>query len=82
MEVFYDFLGGTLGAPLAGATAFFAMTLSALGLLAKDRKDDIALWLMGGDSEENWSKTFLSLFDALFGENHLSFSCIIRSGIV
>lgn len=36
---------------------------------------------MGGDTTENWSKTFLSLFDALFGEEHFSLKCAIRSAI-
>lgn len=81
MRAVYEFLFTTLGWPLASATAFFAMTMTALGLLATARKDDIALWLMGGDTTENWSKTFLSLFDALFGEHHFSLKCAARSAI-
>jgi len=43
MQAVYEFLFTTLGWPLANATAFFAMTVTALGLLATARKDDIAL---------------------------------------
>ncbi len=70
-----------MGWPLAAAIGFFGMTRIALGLLANERKEYIALWLMGGDTRENWAKTFLSLFDALFGEKHLSLKCLIRSCI-
>lgn len=61
------------------ATSMFAMTLAALGLLNQSRKDDIALWLMGVQSEEDWSRSFCSLFDALFGARHLSWTCFLRS---
>ncbi|MDU8913618.1 tetratricopeptide repeat protein [Aestuariicoccus sp. MJ-SS9] len=76
-----NWLQGTLGWQAYLAAAFFLMTSAALNLLSRERKDDIALWLMGGHSEESWSKTFLSLFDAHFGENHLSGKCLFRSCI-
>jgi len=77
----YEFLRETLGWPLATATAFFAMTMAALKILNPKRKDDIALWLMGGDTQENWAKTFLSLFDALFGKDLFSLKCFARSAV-
>ncbi|MEM9320922.1 MAG: tetratricopeptide repeat protein [Pseudomonadota bacterium] len=57
------------------------LTAFAAGILNKDRKDSIALWLMGAQSEENWAKSFTALFDAVFGENHLSLKCFLRSAI-
>ena len=40
---------------------------------------DTAIQLMGGQTEESWSRTFLSLFDALFGKDHLTPKCFFRS---
>ncbi len=66
-------------AGLAGS--MLALTLLAGGLLNQERKDEIALWLMGAQTEENWSKSFTSLFDAVFGARHLSLRCFLRSAI-
>lgn len=64
---------------LAGAV--LALTAFAASILNADRKETIALWLMGAQSEENWAKSFTALFDAVFGENHLSLRCFVRSSI-
>ena len=69
----------SMAAGLAGAMV--ALTAFASSILAQDRKDSVALWLMGAQSEENWAKSFVALFDAVFGENHLSSRCMIRSVI-
>ena len=63
------------------AASMLALTLFAGKLLNPDRKDDIALWLMGGTTEESWSRSFTSLFDAVFGKKHWSMRCVIRSSI-
>jgi len=47
------------------AASMLALTLLAGGLLNPGRKDDIALWLMGAQSEETWARTFATLFDAI-----------------
>ncbi len=75
------FIGENLPWQVYLAAAFFIMTSTALNLLAQERKDEIALWLMGAQPEESWSKSFLSLFDALFGKHHLSARCFARSCI-
>ncbi|MBM1690704.1 tetratricopeptide repeat protein [Sulfitobacter geojensis] len=71
-----------LGWQFTVSAAFFALTSFSLGLLAQERKDDLALWLMGAETEDAWSNRFVSLFDALFGGSHLSLKCFFRSGIV
>ncbi|MEL7117376.1 MAG: hypothetical protein AAGP08_17625, partial [Pseudomonadota bacterium] len=61
-----EFLEGLLGWQVGTAALFFGMTVTALSLLNKDRKEELALWLMGAMPEESWHKTYLSMFDALF----------------
>ncbi len=61
------------------AASMLALTLLAGGLLNQERKDEISLWLMGAQSEDNWSRSFVSLFDAVFGGRHLSLRCFLRS---
>lgn len=60
------------------AASMFALTAIATSL-NPDRRDDVALWLMGAQSEEDWSRSFIRLFDCAFGENHLTISCFLRS---
>jgi hypothetical protein len=57
------------------------LTLAAGGLLHPSHRDPIALWLMGAQTEKGWSDGFLKLFDALFGRNHLSVHCFLRSTV-
>jgi hypothetical protein len=64
-----------LSAALLGLTALAAM------LLAPARKESLALWLMGAESEESWSRSFCALFDAVFGARHLSWRCFWRSTV-
>lgn len=61
------------------AASMLALTMVASALLHPDRKEEIARWLKGAQSEEDWSQSFISLFDALFGEKHLSFRCFLIS---
>ena len=63
------------------AASMLGLTLLANSLLNPARKDEIALWLMGAQSDETWARTFTSLFDAVFGERHFSMNCFIRSAI-
>ncbi|WP_171182137.1 hypothetical protein, partial [Ruegeria sp. HKCCD8929] len=63
-----------LGASMFGLTVY-------AGLLNPARKEDLALWLMGAQTEEGWSRSFISLFDAVFGSNHFSIRCFVRSTI-
>ena len=79
MEISLDDLTQTFGWQLTLAAFFFLMTNAALGLMSREKKDTLALWLMGAGTEENWSKSFLDLFDSLFGERHLSVRCLFRS---
>ncbi|MFG5384057.1 SEL1-like repeat protein [Yoonia sp. R2-816] len=60
------------------ATFMFGLT-SLASLLNQDRRDDVALWLMGAHSETRWSDSFIGLFDAVFGQNHFSVRCFLRS---
>ena len=64
------------------AAGLVAITLLAGGLLNQARKDEIALWLMGAQSERNWAKSFTTLFDALFGERHFTWRCFLTSTVV
>ena len=74
------FLTEHFAAGLAFASGFTALTATGLSLLNQERKDAIALWLMGTEgSEENWSRSFTEIFDAIFGENHFSLRCIATS---
>ncbi|MEM9012377.1 MAG: tetratricopeptide repeat protein [Pseudomonadota bacterium] len=63
------------------AASMFGLTLFAGRLLHPTSRDEIALWLMGAQTEEGWSRSFISLFDAVFGERHLSWKCFVRSAI-
>ncbi|MEM7745394.1 MAG: tetratricopeptide repeat protein [Pseudomonadota bacterium] len=62
------------------AASMSALTLLA-GLLAKPLKDNIALWLMGTHEERSWARSFIALFDSVFGVRHLSLTCFLRSAI-
>lgn len=79
MELSLDDIAQTFGWQLTFAAFFFLMTNAGLGLMSREKKDTLALWLMGAGSEENWSTSFLDLFDSLFGERHLSVRCLVRS---
>ena len=63
------------------AASMFALTALADRLLHPARRDEIALWLMGAHSEQNWSRSFVTLFDAVFGNRHLSLRCVARSAV-
>lgn len=74
-------LQNNLGWPAGLAVSMFVLTVLAGKLLNPERKDEIALWLMGAQSEDSWSKSFVSLFDAVFGEWHLSLRCLLCSAV-
>ena len=64
----------------AAGLAASIMGLTALaGMLNRQRKDEVALWLMGAQTEEGWAQSFNTLFDAVFGRRHLSLRCFKRS---
>lgn len=66
-------------AGLAGA--MLALTAFAASILNPGRKRQIARWLMGKQLEEHWASSFTALFDTVFGRQHLSLRCMIRSAI-
>ena len=80
-ETLQTFLQTNWGWAAGLAASMFGLALLAGSLLNPARKDEIALWLMGAQSEENWSRSFTSLFDAVFGAQHLSLRCFIRSAV-
>ncbi len=61
-----------------GLAAFMFGLTSFASLLNQDRRDDVALWLMG-EHASSWSQSFIRLFDAVFGKNHFSVRCFFRS---
>lgn len=63
------------------AASVLALTLFSGSLLQQDKKDSIALWLMGAQSEESWSRSFVALFDKVFGSRHFSIKCLFRSAL-
>ena len=80
-ETLQTFLETNWGWAAGLAASMLGLTLLARSMLNPARKDEIALWLMGAQSEENWSRSFTSLFDAVFGERHLSWRCFLRSTV-
>lgn len=81
--MFAEFLESVLGWQVGTVTLFFGMTVAALSLLNKDRKEEIALWLMGAMPEATWHKTFLSVFDALFyGSSRSAVRFFIMSALI
>jgi TPR repeat protein len=71
-----------LSAPFTIAALFLTLTAFALSLMAVDKKETLALWLMGAGGEQTWSRGYLNMFDAIFGDKHLSVRCLIRSSIL
>lgn len=63
------------------AAGLAALTPLAGGLSSRARKDEIALWLMGAQSERNRAMGFTALFDAVFGARHFSWRCVARSAL-
>jgi hypothetical protein len=53
-------------------------------VLADDTKLEIAVWLLGvkvGQRMEPWPDTFAKVFDRVFGKEHLSWKCFLRSSV-
>ncbi len=48
--------------------------------LSQEAKDTLTLWLWG-EYESTWSHHFCNLFDAVFGQRHLSLRCFLRSSL-
>jgi len=44
-----------------------------------DLKDKVRLWLTGDPSEQNWSNSFLNVFEHIFGPHLLTFRSVLRS---
>jgi len=61
--------------------AFTAITWLGNRLLSKSAKENLTLWLWG-EYESTWTRQFCTLFDAVFGERHLSWRCFWRSSLV
>lgn len=80
-ETIDAFIQSELGWATGIATAMSGLTILAGSLLNQERKDEIALWIMGAPTEQGWSQGFVSLFDAVFGHRHLSLRCFLRSAI-
>ena len=78
MDFENGFLAGYWAYAFGVAAAFYA-TVSWFGKnhLSQSAKDDLSLWLMGAH-EDTWSRQFCRLFDAVFGEKHLSLRCFLR----
>jgi hypothetical protein len=54
-------------------------------VLNDNTKLEIAVWLLGvkvGQQVEPWPDTFAKVFDRVFGEEHASWKCFVRSAIV
>ncbi len=75
------FLATNWGWAAGLAGSMLGLTLLAGKLLNPGIKDSIALWLMGAESEQSWSRSFCALFDAVFGARHLSLKCLWRSAL-
>ncbi len=80
MDLLLEWILTNLGAAAQLAAFFGLMTFAALSLTPQTRRDDIALWLMGTGNQP-WAQGFLTMFDALFGRNHLSLHCALRSSV-
>ena len=68
------------GGVLAGIVWKFFERVEAV--LTDQTKLEIAVWLLGvkvGDKVEPWPKTFVTVFDRVFGTKHLSWKCLLRS---
>ncbi|MBO9464362.1 sel1 repeat family protein [Tropicibacter sp. R15_0] len=66
----------------AVSSFFIGATALGFSLLHPDRKSSIALWLLGArGSEENWARSFCSIFDGIFGERHVSLRCFLASAL-
>lgn len=69
------------GFAFAMASAFYtAVVWFGKNHLSQEAKENLTLWLWG-EYESTWSHHFCNLFDAVFGERHLSFKCFLRSSI-
>ena len=68
------------GYGLGIAASFYGGILFFGGHLKQSAKDDLSLWLMGA-YETTWTHHFCVLFDAVFGERHLSIRCFLRSSL-
>jgi hypothetical protein len=68
------------GGVLAGIVWKFFEKVEAV--LTENTKLEIAVWLIGLDFRKraaNWPSTFAKIFDRVFGENHFSWKCFLRS---
>jgi hypothetical protein len=81
MDDAWDFVAANWDTAAGLAVSMFALTLAAGALVRPQHKDSIALWLMGAETDSNWVRGFVSLFDALFGEKHFTLHCMLRSAL-
>lgn len=55
------------------------LTKSTAKDLSDDKRDSLALWLMGADTNQNWAQYFIFHFDQFFGPKRLALRYISRS---
>lgn len=69
---------GLLGVSTAFAAFMVTLTAAPLSVIYKNKHDELAFWMMGGYQTE-WSEWFCSVFDRVFGSEHISWKCFRRS---
>lgn len=70
---------------VAVATTTFGLFEWAEKSLKRERAEELWQWLQSGVLEARmaiWPDLFVAMFDGLFGEQHLSFRCFLRSVIM
>jgi uncharacterized protein len=77
---FTDFFKSYIVYAFILASSFYAAVNWIGHHLSKDAKETLSLWLWG-EYESTWSQHFCKFFDTVFGKNHLSWQCFIRSSI-
>lgn len=76
-----QFLTSYWGFSFAVATGFYGgMVWFGRNHLLEEYKDNLSLW-MWGEYESTWSEQFCNMFDAVFGSQHLSWRCFLRSSV-
>ncbi len=73
-----------IGSYFATAGGVWALFNRADKAITEETKISISLWLLElGPSEGNpkWPGQFIKIFDAVFGEKHLSWKCFFRSSV-
>mgnify|MGYP005851515725 CR=1 FL=1 len=64
------------------AGALFCATGAALAMLPEAGRQSVSRWMRGEQTDETWATNFTTLFDAIFGQRHLSLRCFATSTLV